>query len=385
MSSHRFPLMKLATKDTPFYFYDLRLLRETLETINDEAAKYDDLFVHYAVKANANPRILELIANAGLGADCVSGGEVEAALKSGFPADGIVLAGVGKTDREIRLALRANIECFNAESIPELHVINHIAEQEQVLAKVALRINPNVDAHTNEKITTGLSENKFGIDASLILDAIHALKSLPYLRFAGLHFHIGSQITDMQPYVALCKRINELQDLLNKEGIEVPSINVGGGLGIDYENPDENPIPNFGLLFSTICKNLKRTVGQPLHFELGRSVVGQCGTLISSVLYVKEGLQKKFLIVDAGFTDLVRPAMYGAYHLIENLTAAGDRDEVYDIVGPICESTDTFATARTIKAAQRGDLIAFRSAGAYGESMASQYNCRKLPQAYFFD
>lgn len=370
------------TPNTPYYIYNSALLKRTLQTINKH--RDTNQHVHYALKANANLQILQEICEAGLGVDCVSGGEIQQALKAGFSADKIVFAGVGKADWEIELALEAGIGCFNVESLPELEVINEIASRLKKIAPVAFRINPNVDAHTHAKITTGLNENKFGIAMEDMIDAIKRAETLPCVEYQGLHFHIGSQITEMEPFVALSERINELQDKLEAAGIySTHSINVGGGLGIDYQNPDANPVPDFAGYFETFRKALKLREGQQMHCELGRAVVAQCGCLITKVLYVKEGHQKKFVICDAGMTDLVRPAMYGSYHQCDNLTAQQEErpTETYDVVGPICESSDVFLKDYQMPVTRRGDLLAFRSAGAYGEIMASQYNCRKLPEA----
>lgn len=379
-----FPLDKFKGFETPFYYYDLDNLRQTLKAIKDETRNRTNFHVHFAVKANANPRILEIIAEAGLGADCVSGGEIEAARAAGFSGNSIVYAGVGKSDREIHTALNEDIHSFNVESLPELEVINDIALKMGKKAHVAFRINPNVDAHTHAKITTGLNENKFGIAMEDMVAAIHRAKELQGVEYTGLHFHIGSQILDLSVYEALCQRINELQDILDKEGIVTRNINVGGGLGVDYEQPDTNPIPNFKDYFALFEKHLQLREGQQLHFELGRSVVGQCGSLIARTLYVKEGHVKKFVIVDAGFTELIRPAMYGSHHYTQNISAPANAvANKYDVVGPICESSDVFSTDEVLPETHRGDFIAFRTAGAYGEVMASTYNCRTLPKAYF--
>ena len=384
MAKGIFPVEKLQSIQTPFYYYDTELLRQTLRTINEEAGKHEGFVVHYAVKANANPRLLRLIREAGLGADCVSGGEIDASVKAGFPASKIVFAGVGKSDWEINLGLDNDIFCFNVESIPELEVINDLAAQKGKTARVAFRLNPNVGAHTHANITTGLAENKFGIAMRDMLSVIAEAERLKNIRFVGLHFHIGSQILDMSDFEALCNRVNELQDQLEQHRIRVEHINVGGGLGVDYEHPNRLPIPDFKAYFSTYAKKLRLRPGQTLHFELGRAVVAQCGTLFTRTLYIKEGAVKRFAIVDAGFTDLIRPALYQAYHKIENITSEEPK-EAYDVVGPICESTDVFAKQIDLNRTHRGDLIAIRSAGAYGEIMASQYNCRRLPQGYMSD
>ena len=376
-----FPIDKFQEIQTPFYYYDTTLLRQTLKTINEEAGKHPGFEVHYAVKANANPKVLGIICQAGLGADCVSGGEIQAAINAGFPASKIVYAGVGKSDWEINLGLEKGIFCFNVESIPELEIINELAEKMGKTAQVCFRINPNVGAHTHANITTGLAENKFGIAMEDMESVIEEALQMKNIKFLGLHFHIGSQILDMGDFEALCNRINELQDQLESHHIVVKNINVGGGLGIDYNHPNRVPVPDFKAYFDTYAKHLKLREGQKLHFELGRAVVGQMGSLITKVLYVKQGTAKQFAIVDAGMTDLIRPALYQAYHKIENISS-DEPEKTYDVVGPICESSDVFAKAIDINKAHRGDLIALRSAGAYGEIMASQYNCRQLPKGY---
>jgi diaminopimelate decarboxylase len=366
---------------TPFYYYDTALLRQTLNTINEETSKYEGYHVHYAVKANANLKVLKVINEAGLGIDCVSGGEIEQVLKAGFPANKIVFAGVGKSDWEIELGIDNDIFCFNVESIPELEVINEIAVRKGKTVDVCFRINPNVGAHTHANITTGLAENKFGIAMEDMLTVIRTAQQYPNIRFKGLHFHIGSQILEMDDFIALAKRINELQDQLEAAGIKTEIINVGGGLGIDYANPQQNPVPDFKSYFEVYNKYLKLRPGQSVHFELGRAVVGQCGALITRVNYVKKGSVKQFAIVDAGMTDLIRPALYDAHHKIVNLTS-DLAEETYDVVGPICESSDVFDKDIRLNTVRRGDLIAMLSAGAYGEIMASGYNCRKLPVGY---
>ena len=374
-----FPIDKFQEIQTPFYYYDTDLLRRTLKTINEEAGKHPGFEVHYAVKANANPKVLNVICQAGFGADCVSGGEIQAAINAGFPANKIVYAGVGKSDWEINLGLEKGIFCFNVESIPELEVINELAEKQNKIAQVCFRINPDVGAHTHANITTGLAENKFGIAMRDMEGVIEEAAKLKNIQFLGLHFHIGSQILDMGDFEALCNRINELQNQLEAHHIVVKNINVGGGLGIDYNHPNRMPIPDFKDYFDTYAKKLKLRDGQKVHFELGRAVVGQMGSLITKTLYIKQGTAKQFAIVDAGMTDLIRPALYQAFHKIENISS-DEPVETYDVVGPICESSDVFAKAIDLNKTHRGDLIALRSAGAYGEIMASQYNCRQLPK-----
>ena len=376
-----FSVDKLNSIVTPYYYYDTQLLRKTLEVIKQECEKHENFHVHYAVKANANPKILRIISQYGFGADCVSGGEIKAAIEAGFPADKVVYAGVGKSDWEINLGLEKGIACFNVESIAELEVIEELAVAANKTANVAFRINPNIGAHTHANITTGLAENKFGIAMQDMENVIERATTMNNINVVGLHFHIGSQILDMGDFKALCNRINELQVQLGKHHIYVQSINVGGGLGVNYDSPDRQPIPDFKEYFHTYTKHLRLREGQQLHFELGRSVVAQCGSLISRVLYVKQGSHKQFAILDAGMTDLIRPALYQALHKIQNLTS-NEPTEVYDVVGPICESSDVFVKAFDLNKCHRGDLIAIRSAGAYGEIMASAYNCRQLPKGY---
>lgn len=368
--------------DTPFYYYDTALLKATLDAICAAIASQPNYYVHYAMKANANPKLMQLIREAGLGVDCVSGGEIRRAIAAGFAADSIMYAGVGKSDWEIRLALQLGIFSFNVESLAELEVIQELAEQEQRIARVCLRINPDVEAHTHTHIVTGMAENKFGIAWDDMMMVIEKANQYANISLKGLHFHIGSQITDMQDFKDLCERINAIQDQLNAQGVYPEIINVGGGLGVDYYAPSENPIPDFKAYFSVFMDCLQLRDGQSLHFELGRSIVAQCGSLMTRVLYVKQSVDKQFAIVDAGMTELIRPALYGAYHHIENLTSTADKMQKYDVVGPICESSDIFAADFPLPTTQRGDILAIRSAGAYGESMASCYNCRQLPSSY---
>lgn len=364
---------------TPFYYYDKELLERTLDAI-EACTDGTPMRVHYAIKANPTPELLRIISQRGYGADCVSGNEIELAVECGFDPKKIYFAGVGKTDEEILTGLRHDIGCFNIESVEEIDILEELASREGRKATVALRVNPNIDAHTHEYITTGLKENKFGIDMRMLEEAVRKVKESNNLDLGGLHFHIGSQITISEPFRILCERINSLKTKLRLEGTELRFFNVGGGLGIDYDNPDGNPIPDFRSYFDTILSNLDLDEGQEVHCELGRAIVGQCGSLISRVVLVKQGLEKSFVIVDAGMSDLIRPALYGAHHKIENLSALlGSPMKTYDVVGPICESSDVFGKDETLPETRRGDLIAFRSAGAYGSAMASRYNMRDLP------
>lgn len=384
MNTNRYP-KGIENIKTPFYYYDTDILRTTLERIKKSEESYEGFSVHYAIKANANPKVLRIIQENGLGVDCVSGGELQASIDAGFDPKKIVFAGVGKSDWEIELGIEHGILCFNVESIPELEVINEIAASKQKVANVCFRINPEVGAHTHHNIATGRAEDKFGIAMEDMEKVINLALSMPNIYFKGLHFHIGSQILDMGDFEALCDRINSLQDRLEAQGIKLEIINVGGGLGVDYVNPVENSIPNFEDYFATYNKYLKLREGQTLHFELGRSVVAQCGSLITKTLYVKEGNQRKFVIVDAGMSDLIRPALYQAKHKIMNISSTAEENGTYDVVGPICESSDVFDTDVELPLTKRGDLIALLSAGAYGEIMASHYNCRELPKGYTTD
>lgn len=375
-----FPVEKFVKVQTPFYYYDVDLLNQTLDLVKKESSA-NNVEVHYAVKANANPKVLSIIASKGFGADCVSGNEVKAAVEAGFPASKIVFAGVGKTDPEINLALEYNIFCFNAESIPELEVINELAAAKGKVANIELRVNPNVDAHTHHYITTGLNENKFGFNMDDLESVVKMIAGMKNLKLIGLHFHIGSQITDLSSFENLCVRVNDLQDKFESWGVKLENINIGGGLGINYEHPNHMPIADFESYFRLFAKHLKLREGQTMHCEPGRSLVAQCGSLITKVTYVKKGKEKQFAIVDAGMTDLIRPALYDAYHRIENISSDAD-EEKYDVVGPICESSDVFDKEILLNGTKRGDYLAIRSAGAYGEIMASGYNLRRLPQGY---
>lgn len=377
-----FPLDKFKQIPTPFYYYDMDLLQDTLDEIKRCIAGFP-FKVHYAVKANANATILEQIRRAGLGIDCVSGGELAAAISAGFAGNEIAFAGVGKTDKEIAAGIDSDIFCFNVESLPEMEVINEIAASKGKVARIAIRVNPNIDAHTHKYITTGLNENKFGINVPQLDDVVDAALAMQNVELIGLHFHIGSQIRETEPFIMLCEKANELLQHLEARGVKLSIINVGGGLGINYDDPDGDAIAGFNQYFGIFKQHLKLREGQELHFELGRAVVAQCGSLITRVTYVKTGIVKKFIIVDAGMSDLIRPALYQAHHKIENISATGTPTETYDVVGPICESSDCFGTDETLPITHRGDLIALRSAGAYGEIMASRYNCREFPAAIY--
>ncbi len=373
--------------ETPFYYYDLGLLRQTLEACKNASDRYG-FHVHYAMKANFNPKVLKTIQSYGFGADCVSGNEVKAAIANGFNKGKVVFAGVGKSDKEINAALDADIFCFNVESVQELIIINDLANAKNKKANVAIRINPNVDARTHHFITTGLDENKFGINSWQLNDVVETLRKCANLQFVGIHFHIGSQITDLEVYKSLCIRINEMQEWFEDHGFQVKVLNTGGGLGVDYHHPDTNAIADFEGYFKVFKDFLNVKPGQQVHFELGRAMVAQCSALVSRVLYVKNGQKKNFLVLDAGMTELIRPMLYQAYQKIENLSRGAevrsqDSGLKYDVVGPICESTDCFQKDVELPESFRGDLFAIRTAGAYGEVMASGYNLRDKVQSVY--
>ncbi len=373
-------IAKFTNKETPFYYYDLGVLKKTLDSVIEHSSKYG-FHVHYALKANFNDRVLQIIKDSGLGADCVSGNEVLKAVEVGFSAEQIVFAGVGKSDKEILIALKEDIFAFNVESIQEIEVIAALAKSVNKKARIALRINPNVDAQTHHYITTGLDENKFGIMTWELHECVDLIRdNKDSLELLGIHFHVGSQILDLNVFKSLCIKVNELNDWFFEHGFLLKVLNVGGGLGVNYYDPDSELIPNFKSYFEVFNDFLTRKTGQEVHFELGRALVSQCGSLVSRVLYVKNGLKKNFLILDAGMTELMRPALYQAYHKIERLAEGSENDSKtlikYDVVGPICESSDCFAKEVELPETSRNDLFAIRTAGAYGEVMASRYNLR---------
>jgi diaminopimelate decarboxylase len=384
-------LKRFEDTETPFYYYDLELLNQTLQTCKSAADKFG-FHVHYALKANFNPEVLKAIHKQGFGADCVSGNEVKRVIEIGFRPDQVVFAGVGKSDREINEALDSQIFCFNVESLQELEVINSLAAQKNKVARVALRINPNVDAYTHHNITTGLEENKFGINQWELPACAEVLKGAANIDLIGIHFHIGSQITNLDVFKSLCVKVNEIHSWFSERGFSLKILNVGGGLGVDYHHPDENAVVDFDKYFGIFDKFLERKPGQEIHFELGRALVANSGSLISKVLYVKNGLKKNFVILDAGMTELMRPALYQAYHQIENISRGSNPSETkeltselvkYDVVGPICESTDCFGKEVELPLTSRGDLVAIRTAGAYGEVMASGYNLRERVKSVY--
>ena len=390
---------KLKKYETPYYYYNTSLLNETIaEALR--LAKQHNLKIHFSLKSNFNEKIVRLFAShEEIGADCVSGGEVDYSLKF-FPKEKIVFAGIGKTDKEIENAVDNGIFCLNVESYEELENLNEICKRKKKKMNFATRINPNIEANTHEKIITGLNENKFGIyleeDENKYYNKIKEVyfnlnNKYEYLNFIGLHFHIGSNILNFTDFAVLCKKIDKIVDKLNDNNISITYLNLGGGLGVDYNETYLHPIPDFEGYFNTYLTNLTclQKIGPnyngnkniTLHFELGRSLIAQSGYVISKVNYVKEGIKKKFAILDAGMNDLIRPAMYDALHQIERVEL-NDEKEMYDVVGPICESSDVFAKNYTMDKLQKGDYVLIRTAGAYGESMASRYNFRKLIQGY---
>jgi diaminopimelate decarboxylase len=367
--------------NTPYYLYDLDILNLTLTSAKEASENYG-FFIHYAIKANNNPVITDVVREYGFGVDCVSGNEVSEALHRGFNPSAIVYAGVGKSDEEIALALTNEIFCFNCESLEELQVIAQIASNLKRVANIALRVNPGVSANTHHYITTGLKENKFGLHLSQLQDALDFCEKSQWIDFKGLHFHIGSQITTLEPFINLCNRVNDIWSSFQIDRYGATLLNLGGGLGVDYQNPTENVIPDFDSYFAVFADHLKIPAGIAVHFELGRSLVAQCGKLITKVLYTKQGVNKAFVITDAGMTELMRPALYQAVHQIENTTSHG-RPETYDVVGPVCESSDVFARDIVLPATSRGDILAIHTCGAYAESMMLRYNMRTRARSYF--
>lgn len=379
---------KFGNIPTPFYYYDLDVLKRTLKALNAASSRHS-FIVHYALKANANDKILHIIRDAGLGADCVSGNEVKKAVETGFDKKHIVFAGVGKSDAEITYALEKDIFCFNCESLQEIEVINELAAKMHRKARIALRINPNVNANTHHYITTGLEENKFGINMWELENVLSTLSTYNNIQLIGIHFHIGSQITDLTAFKSLCLRVNEIQNWFVNHNIVLENINVGGGLGVNYHEPDKEAVPDFETFFNVFHQFLEVRPGQKIHFELGRAVVAQCSSLISRVLYIKKGVTTNFAILDAGMTELIRPALYQSYHKIENISREHGSIKSailkYDVVGPICESSDCFGKAVNLPETSRGDLMAIRTAGAYGEVMSSAYNLRDRVKAVYSD
>ena len=376
-------IQKFRSLKTPFYYYDMELLQETLDEVKTHGLS-KGYHVHYAIKANFNFEILELIKEAGLGIDCVSGKEIERALEAGFGPEQIAFAGVGKTDDEIKTGLDADIFSFNCESLQEIEVLNSLAAEAGKVANVSVRLNPNVEAKTHKYITTGLTENKFGVNPENLPELFIKLPDYKSINLTGIHFHIGSQIRELKPFIDLCQKVNLIQDMFEKNEVYLTHVNVGGGYGVNYEDPDGEPVPDFESFFNVFDEHLKLRENQQVHFELGRSIVGQAGNLISKVLFIKEGITTNFAVIDAGMTELIRPALYQAAHHVDVLTSTKP-EKTYDVVGPICESSDTFRNGISLPEIERGDLVAIRTAGAYGEVMSSGFNLREKIPAYYSD
>lgn len=373
--------------ETPFYLYDMSLLRRTLDELSRQSSRYG-YQVHYAVKANFDRRIVDEICKWDLGIDCVSGGELALVREAGFPADKIVYAGVGKSDREIRYAVSEGICAFNCESRQELQVIDAIAGELGLRARVALRVNPDVDPHTHRHISTGHADSKFGISYKEIDRILPELDTYRNLDVVGLHFHVGSQICDMRVFESFCKRVNTLLEWFSDHGLKnISYLNMGGGLGINYDNPDAQPMPDFESYFATFHRFLNVPQGATVHFELGRAIVGQCCELVSRVMFNKvNAAGSNVAVIDASMAELIRPALYGAYHSIENLDARSGYPVIpYTVAGTVCESSDIFAEHRDLPCLQRGDMVSIKSAGAYGMSMASRYNLHQTPQTVYHE
>ena len=367
---------------TPFYYYDLDILEKNLLNLKNTLKPFNK--VHFSVKSNTNPRILSVIKNFNLGIDAVSANEIKHCINLGFTPRDIVFAGVGKSDEEIEYGIINNISYFNVESLQELEVIDSISKKFSKKTTVSIRINPNIKSETHKKIQTGSSDDKFGIDLNDI-SHIPKLRKLENINIRGLHFHIGSQIINLKPFHDLCKISNEILNYLRENDIKIKNINVGGGLGIDYEYPENNLLSNFKEFINLFNNEIRLDKNQSIHFELGRSIVGQCGFLISKILYSKKSYDKNFLILDSGMNNLIRPALYNSKHKISNLTSKNSDHLNYDVAGPICESSDTFAKDYRLVKSIRGDLIAIHSCGAYAESMSSNYNLRDNINSYYSD
>ena len=375
---------KLRGYETPFYLYDMALLRQTLESVVYESKRYG-YHLHYAIKANYDDRILAVIREYGLGIDCASGNELRKAIEAGFDPKTIVYAGVGKKDKELKYAIEQNILAINVESLEELFLLDRLSGEAGKVTEVALRINPDIDPKTNHCIDTGQADSKFGISYEEILENADELKKLQNLKLIGIHLHIGSQIRELHVFENMCNKVNVIVENMERLGFNFRFVDVGGGLGVNYDVPENEPIPNFASLFAIIHNHL--AVGdREVHFEFGRAIVAECGELITSVLFNKTtATGRRLVIVDASMTELIRPALYGSYHNIENVTSESDIMTKYTVVGTACESTDVFQENVSLKRTKRGDLLALKSAGAYGMSMASRYNLHDLPGAVYSD
>ncbi|KIC26298.1 MULTISPECIES: diaminopimelate decarboxylase [unclassified Leisingera] len=372
------PISEIAAAvGTPFYVYSTATLLRHFRLF-DEALEGTDHLVCFAMKAASNQAILKTLAQAGAGMDVVSQGEYLRAKAAGVPGDRIVFSGVGKTAEEIRVALTGGIRQFNVESEPEMEVISAVAEELGAKAPITIRVNPDVDAKTHAKIATGKSENKFGIPIARAREVYARAAALPGLEVVGIDVHIGSQLTDLEPFRLAYQKVAELTETLRAEGHNIRRLDLGGGLGIPYER--SNSAPPLPVEYGQMVKETLGHLGCEIEIEPGRLIAGNAGQLVSKVIYVKSGEGRDFLILDAAMNDLIRPAMYEAYHDIIPVeeAAAGVESQPYDIVGPVCETGDTFAKQRDLPPLAAGDLVSFRSAGAYGAVMASEYNSRPL-------
>ncbi len=372
------PLPEIAAQvGTPFYVYSTATLTRHYQLFKD-ALEGQPNMVCFAMKANSNQAVLKVLAGLGAGMDVVSGGEYARAKAAGVPGDRIVFSGVGKTRAEMRAALEGGIRQFNIESEPEMLVLSEVASSMSATAPITIRVNPDVDARTHEKIATGKSENKFGIPISRAKEVYALAASLPGLEVVGIDVHIGSQLVELEPFEQAYTKVAELTRMLRAEGHDIRRLDLGGGLGIPYTRSNEAPpLPTeYGALIKKCVAGLDVEV----EIEPGRLIAGNAGLLVSSVIYLKNGEGRDFLILDAAMNDLIRPSMYSAYHDIEPVVepAPGTERQPYDIVGPVCESGDTFAKGRELPPLASGDLVAFRSAGAYGAVMSSEYNTRPL-------
>jgi diaminopimelate decarboxylase len=377
--------MDVNTTKTPYYLYDFQILNETLNALQRATVKYG-VIPHYAVKANCESEILSTIAARGVGADCVSIYEVRAALACGFKVDGLVFSGAGKRPDEIREAIELGIGCLNIESLQELFLAGKIAAELRIPVRFSLRITPDAEVETHEYLTTGRSFNKFGLLEDEIDEAITYIKTAAFLRFTGIHLHAGSQIRSTNTFRNLSAVMQRFNELFIKRGLVPVMLNLGGGWGINYDEPDVELIPDFDAWFSALNENIKLMPGQKIHVEPGRSVVAQCGSLVTEVLYTKERGGKIFAIVDAGMTELLRPALYGSKHKVHLQDNCDDTEEaLYDVVGPICESSDVFAQALRLPVLEPGTRLVIRSVGAYGQTMSSRYNMRPEAPVVFIN
>ena len=366
-----------AAVGTPFYLYSSATLLRHFKLLDDALEGMNHL-IFYAMKAASNQAILKLLGDAGAGMDVVSGGEYARARAAGIASERIVFSGVGKTRAEMEIVIKGGVRQFNVESEPEMRLLSQVASEMGKIVPITIRINPDVDAKTHVKISTGKKEDKFGIPISRAREVYAVAASLPSIKIVGIDVHIGSQLTDLEPFGLAYEKVAKLTEVLRADGHEIKRLDLGGGLGIPYGNSNEHPPTpeEYGALIREKVGHL----GCEIEIEPGRFITGNAGLLVSEVIYVKEGEDREFLIVDGAMNDLIRPAMYGAHHEIVPLVepTTGMNYQIYDVVGPVCESGDTFAKGRALPQMQAGELIAFRSAGAYGAVMASEYNSRPL-------